>query len=379
MWRIRTFFILAVALFACQSVNEKEVEVDTAPSVEHIVYSKRQMRKIIELDDFFQKRYQKKKFNGCVLYADSGRVLYKEAFGYRDFKKKDTLEIDHAFQLASVSKPITAIGILKLYQNNKLSLDDTVQKFIPDFPYADITVRLLLAQRSGLPNYMYFGDKHWPDWDVPISNDDVLELMVRYEPKPYYRPNRRYNYSNTNYAILASIIERVSGTTYSKYMSENIFRPLNMSRSFVYNKCKMSKNDIPRRAIGYDERGRVAEDTYLNGVVGDKGIYSTVEDLYSLDKAITLGGFLPDSLLKIAYLPFHRDLRKNDNYGLGWRLDNSDEKNPIIYHTGWWKGFRSYYIRMPQSKKVLIILSNTARRGTFLKLKHLVKLMQDES
>ncbi|GAB4338282.1 MAG: hypothetical protein Kow0037_22080 [Calditrichia bacterium] len=313
------------------------------------------------LQHFFEKQYRLRRFNGTVLFAQNNRVIYKGAFGYSHFRKKIPLTTHSSFQLASVSKPITAYAILLLAQRHQLNLDDDLKKYFPEFPYDDITIRLLLTHRSGMPNYMYFAEEYWPSRRIPISNDDVLEMLIKHKPPHYYIPNYRYNYCNTNYALLASIIERVSGLPYDVFMKKEIFDPLNMNDTQIYYKSRNVKlaNDV----YGYNKRGRIAEDTYLNGVVGDKGIYSSVEDLFKFDQAINNGFPVTREWLEKAFTPAHRDLRIWDNYGLGWRIDASDPQNKVVYHSGWWKGFRTYYIKKLGEKKTIIVLTNHIRRS----------------
>ena len=280
--------------------------------------------------------------------------------------------MESAFQLASVSKPITALAVLKLYDEKLINLEDTVQQYLPEFPYPGISIRMLLNHRSGLSNYMYFSDEFWPDRDVPITNNDVLDLMVKHTPKPYYPPDRRYNYSNTNYAILALIVERVSETSFEAFVKLNIFLPLDMSNSLIYNKSVNPKNfnDV----TGYSGGRRVAENTYLNGVVGDKGVYASAIDLFKLDKALYDESLLSRETIEEAFTMQHKDLRVWDNYGLGWRINAKDPDNKVVYHSGWWKGFHTYFVRELGSKKTLIILSNTDRSSS-MGIKELLSLI----
>lgn len=328
-----------------------------------------------KLDSFFCSRSERGLFNGTVLFAKEGKVLYKNAFGYANFKTKDILDVSSSFQLASVSKPITALGILKLVEEGIIKLSDSIQVFIPELPYKGITIEHLLSHRSGLPEYMYFADKHWPDWSSPMSNEDVIKLMVKHKPAVYYSPNRRYNYCNTNYSLLATVIERATNSCYEEYMKNEIFVPLGMKHTFIYNRCLQDKIDKAYATQGHDRSNRKIEETYLNGVVGDKGIYSSVEDLFKLDQALCRGTLLCDSTLQKAYQPRHRDLWISDNYGLGWRINAKNKDQKLIYHAGWWKGYKSYFIRIPQSETTIIVLTNTVR-NRFFSLKKLLKLTE---
>jgi CubicO group peptidase (beta-lactamase class C family) len=330
------------------------------------------MKKATKIDSFFTARYNNKTFNGTVLFAEKGRILYENSFGYSDLKAKSPLHLNSIFQLASVSKPLTACAILMLYERGLLDLEDTLQLYFPEFPYKDITIRLLLTHRSGLPDYMYFSHYLWKDKSIPLTNQDVLDLMTFYKPARYYQPDRRYNYSNTNYCLLALIIEKVSGMTYADFMQEQIFQPLGMRDSYVLDYDDLKDNTLEQLTTGYHRAWREVENSFLNGVVGDKGIYSTVEDLFRWDQALYQEELVSLATLQKAFEPAHRDLRENDNYGFGWRI-NRNGGNRIIYHSGWWKGYKTYFIRKIEEKKTIIILTNTAMHN-FLSVKTLSEL-----
>ncbi len=333
-------------------------------------------QKAARIDSFFSHYYKHGMFNGTVLFAENGNVIYENAFGYADFRAKDTLTIHTPFQLASVSKPLTALAILLLKEKKYLSLEDSVQKFFPNFPYPGITVRMLLTHRSGLPNYMYFADELWHDRKQPISNQDVLCLMETYHPDIYYRPNYHYNYCNTNYTILASIIEKASRMPYDRFMKNYIFNALGMTHTTVYS--SFNGRELDSVAVGYTRTNRKAEDTYLNGVMGDKGIYSTVDDLFKLDQALYDGTLISKSTLEEAFTPYHPELYDHDNYGLGWRINTRPDCSQIVFHSGWWKGFRTHFIRILDKKQTIIVLANTDG-SKYVSTRNLLDLMQEES
>ncbi len=314
------------------------------------------------IDSFFQTRYNLGAFNGTVLYSAHDTIFYKKAFGFANRKSKDTLNINSKFQLASVSKTFTAFGIMLLEKEGRLSFQDSIRHFFPDFPYQNITIHQLLTHRSGLPNYMYAADEHWKDLtNTTIDNCDVIDILIGHEPMRYHKPGVRYNYNNTNYAILASIIEKISKTSYSKFMNEKIFTPIGMINTTVYDKNISFNNNEP--VVGYINWRRKAQNSYLNGVVGDKGIYSTVEDMNKFSKAIYENYFFTDEEMNIAYQLLNKELYDHDNYGYGWRVNMLSDSSKIVYHTGWWKGFRSYFFRSLKDEKTIVVLSNNSRTG----------------
>lgn len=325
------------------------------------------------IERYFKRRNGWGSFNGAVLFAEKGKVVYKGAFGYGDIRsKRDPLTTQTPFQLASVTKPMTSTAILMLQDWGFLSVKDTVQKFIPGFPYKGITIEHLLIQKSGLPEYLYFSDEHWKNWRKTITNDDVLCLMEMHEPQRYYKPNYRYNYVNTNYCVLASIIEQASGETYNDFMEKYLFEPLQMYDAFVYQKDASS---LPT-TIGHDKRRRKISDSHYNGVVGDKGIYASVEDLFRFDQSFYTHELLCPETAELAFTPAHRRLHKHDNYGMGWRINTKRNGDKIVHHSGWWKGYTSYLIRIPHSEKTVIVLTNCLRGG-FLSTKELRRLLDE--
>jgi CubicO group peptidase (beta-lactamase class C family) len=319
-------------------------------------------QKAEELDKLF-KRYNKRGvFNGTVIYGEYGHEVFKGAYGYADFRKKEQLSLESAFQLASVSKMFTAAAIMLLKEQGKLNYEDTLTKFIPEFPYYGITIQQLLNHRSGLSRYMSLADKYW-SVNKPINNEEVIDLFVQYKPSPYFKPDDGFHYCNTNYAILASVVERISEKTFDVFIRDEIFEPLEMNNSFVYNLNGDSviSYQVPVGVPGYKHGGRYARkmgDYYLNGVMGDKGVYSTVEDMFKFNLALDAGTLIRLSTLENAFIPGSpKYYKRKDSYGFGWRIrDNMDS---TVFHFGWWKGFRSYYIRDMKNDRVLIALTNT--------------------
>jgi len=320
-------------------------------------------RKAEDLDKKFNYLQRKTGFNGTVLYAEKGRIIFKKAYGYRDVRhRRDSLKTTDAFQLASVSKMFTATAIMILHYQGKLDYDTDIRTYLPNFPYEDVTCRWLMNQRSGLPRYMSLALDKWPDKKVPFDNDDMLNLFVKYHPDRYFAPNTGFHYCNTNYALLANIVEAVSGISFVKFVKQNIFEPLGMNDSFIYN----MKGDsivplyIDKGVPGYYERGwrwRQMENDYLNGVVGDKNVYSSVEDIYKFDRSLDNFELLPDSVIREAFKPgSKRYWRRRNNYGFGWRI--KDGMDSTVFHFGWWKGFRTFYIRDMKHQKTLIVLTN---------------------
>jgi CubicO group peptidase (beta-lactamase class C family) len=372
---------LSVALVSCTHLRSEHIPAGPKPdslshndSIALLFNPVEAHQKALRIDSFFRDMQATKGFNGTALIAQHGRVIYKGVFGWADFAKKDSLSVETSFQLASVSKQFTAMAIMMLRERGKLSYEDEITEFFPEFPYTGITVRHLLNHRSGLPDYTYFCDKHFTDRRTPISNNRVLEMLTQHRPDAYFLPDRRFDYSNTGYFLLASIVEKVAGMPFTRFMEANIFRPLGMSRTFIYEGDAVPLADV---ATGYTGGRRRMDACYLNGVVGDKGIYSTVEDLFKWDRALYSEKLVKETTLAEACEPGSKELKKQ-NYGFGWRLLNLDCGDPVVYHGGWWKGFKSYLMRNPKDQSTIIVLTNVAN-NSLMHLKGLQSILYPQT
>ena len=375
------FIILVISILFLKSCeNSNDVNYKTTKNVDHSTT----IRKSIELlktdarqnkiDDYFSRKYKRKQFNGNILFAENGKIISHKSYGYANLKTKEKLTENHSFQLASVSKPFTSVAILQLIENGQINLNDTLQKFFPNFPYEGITIHQLLCHRSGLSQYTHFcdaPDSIWPDKSKTINNQDVIDIISKINPLINYPPDRKYYYCNTNYLLLASIVKKISGIEFKQYLKENIFSPIDMNNSIVYDRTNF--NDLIMPTQGYENR-TPWEDVYLNGVVGDKGVYSTTMDLLKFDRALEKNLLINDSLKKLAFSKKNKDYNRNKNYGYGFRLKEHNKYGKIVYHTGWWKGYRSYYIKVLKKDQTIIILNNV-KRGRFLNIDKLIDLI----
>ncbi len=323
-------------------------------------------------DSLFRTLSAKRGFNGNVLVGLSGNIVYKNAFGFSDLRTKEPLNVKSVFQIASVSKQFTAIAVMMLHEQGKLEYSDTIQKFIPDFPYKNITIRQLLAHRSGLPNYMYFASKYWKKKKEYLTNEQLLEILKTNKPKPEFLPDRRYKYSNTGYAMLALLVERISKKPFDIFMEDHIFRPLGMTSTFVYN--PENKKTIEYETNGYNRNRRKSYEDFLDGVYGDKGIHSTVEDMFLWDQALYTEQLVKQTTLGEAFTPISYDYKRDNNYGYGFRIDTLADGSKIIYHGGWWRGYNSLFVRRLSDRATIIILCNKVN-WSFGDFKNLMELV----
>lgn len=367
------FFVLMIFLISCSSKNDRKqytpAEVESWPEVDVDVIFKDLDKPILEkkaaqIDKAFQNLKKKTTFNGTALFAEKGRIVFEKSFGVRDLRtRKGEIFNNDVYQLSSVSKMFTAEAIMILKSRGLIDYDVDIRTYIPEFPYEGITTRMLMTHRSGLSRYETLADNHWPDKKKPFTNDDMIAYFVKYKPNPYFKPNNGFHYCNVNYALLASIVERVSGKTFVNFMREDIFDVLGMNDSYIYDMPKDTTVSLylPNCIQGYyvgRRKPRQAQNEYLNGVKGDKIMFSNVEDMYRFKVAIDYGLLVPDTIQDEAFKPGSpKYSKRKDNYGFGWRISR---KHPgCYYHYGWWKGYRSFFMFDKVNDRTLIVLTNT--------------------
>ncbi len=365
-----------IAFASCSSKQKKERRVQDYRKADSLALLYNPAEADPDIDAFMKNLHRTRNFNGNVLVAKKGKILYQNTFGWADYLRRDSLKINSQFELASVTKPMTATAVLMLVEEGKIKLDQKVTDFYPDFPYPDVTVRMLLAHRSGLMNYVYFADniykKEKRNERVGMSNKDVMKLIAERKPSRYIQPNRKFHYNNSNYMILGAIIEAVSGKPFSQFMKERVFTPCGMENTAVYSKAEYEK--IPADVIGHDRTWRYSVvQNFLDGPVGDKGIYSTVRDLYKFDRCMRRNQLISKQWQDSAYTGHNEVSKGHFNYGYGWRI--FDAKNQkVVYHTGWWHGFRHIYLRDLENDVTVVLLSNLTN-GSLVKLDDLYKIV----
>lgn len=360
------YFIVSIFFCSCQSGTSRQrlPEIDSTvyhPPVPGVMPEAKLKYYSDQIGEFYQKTLLRFGFNGGILVAKNGQIIFEKYHGYFDLKKKDSLTPHSAFHLASVSKTFTAMAVLKLVQDGKLSLNDSLQKFFPGFPYEGVTVKLLLSHRSGLPNYLYFMEKlGWPR-DSFCSNETILKYLMEFRPPGTGRPDTHFSYCNTNYSLLGLIIEKASGMSYEDYLKKTFFIPIGMKDTYVFN----MKRDSARSMASYDYRGRKEPYTFLDQGFGDKNIYSTPEDMLRWDQAMYSDFFFSKKTLEEAYTPYSNERPGIRNYGYGWRMNVFPDGRKVIYHNGWWHGNNTVFIRSIQDSVTIIVLGNKYNRNIY--------------
>lgn len=315
-----------------------------------------------EIEYRYNQLINKNEFYGQFLVAKNGKILFEDYQGFAYKEKDDKNRKNKPLHIASVSKVLTAAVVLRMVDQGKIGLDDKVSKYLKDFYHEDITVRMLLNHRSGLRHYGYFieRDVKW-DKSKRITNQDILDLINSGKIHLESKPGTRFAYCNTNYSLLALIIEKVSGMRYHEAMDKLLFKPLGMKNSFVFDYEK--HHDTVSQTYKASKL-RLAFD-HLDLVYGDKNIYSTARDLLKFDLATYSNKFFSDKLRKEIFKGYSYESKGERNYGLGIRLREWKEAPTLTYHNGWWHGNTSSYITQKNDTVTIIALSNKMTHKTY--------------
>jgi CubicO group peptidase (beta-lactamase class C family) len=316
-----------------------------------------------ELEQLYHKKTQNG-FSGALLVSHGNRIVFEKYSSIKRKRIETIITPNSRYQLASISKQFTAVAILQLYEKGLLDLHDTVQKFIPDFPYSNITIHHLLCHRSGLPNYIYLLDQVAQSKYQPISGDSLLSILIAKKPIVYARPGRRFKYSNTGYVVLSLIVERITGQPFYHYLRDNVFEPAGMFQTELL--APGVNDNFPDMMMGYSRRWADNREDYLNGCYGDKGIWTTARYLFLWDQALYDTIILKKQTLDLAMQPHGAPITSKHNYGYGWRIFYFN-RQPIYYHTGWWQGFKTLLMRFPEHEITVVVLKHTINGSMFFR------------
>lgn len=307
--------------------------------------------------DEIMTQYQGEVPGASLMIIRDGKKILTRSYGYANLEKKVPVSSQQNFRLASVTKQFTATAILQLVHRGKLSLQSNLAEIFPEFPAygKGITVQHLLTHTSGIADYEdYVADTAM---NPQIMDKGVLDIVMKLDTV-YFNPGEKYRYSNTAYALLALMVEKYSGLSFDGYLQQFIFRPLDMKQTLAYIN---GVNEVKHRAYGYtqqDGQWKLKDQSSTSAVLGDGGIYSSVEDLYKWDQSLYANKILPAELKQEAFA-YHR-LNNGDtvHYGFGWHLKKSPTGKQVIYHTGSTSSFRNIIYRIPSEKTTIILLTN---------------------
>lgn len=372
---ILQIFILLFVLSSCSQEKKKtelsdaQLPKNTLPAMkpltdelpkltEEYINSKRQ-----SIESFYNRNWPNHSANGSFLVAQNGQIIYENYEGYANFRTKREITSSTPLHLASVSKVMTASAILKLINAKRIDLDQKVNTILKEFPYPDVTIRTLLNHRSGMRNYAYFTDRDKTVWDrhKRLTNQDILNIMATKNIGLEFKTDTRFSYCNTNYAMLALIIEKITKLPYKDAMNQMIFKPLDMKHTYVFD-YERDKDTVAPSYKG--NRVEIGKD-YLDAIYGDKNIYSTPRDLLKFDRSLNSPNFLTPELFKQMFTGHSNERKGEKNYGLGIRMINWKTGQNFYFHNGWWHGNTSSYITLPKEKLTIIALSNKFTTKTY--------------
>ena len=340
--------------------NFGNVDVDNVFKGEKLKLENQQ--KIVNsLNQYYENIWNSTDMSGGVLVAHGDNILLEKYKGFGRENNQMPINKDTPLHLASISKPITAMAVLKLVEAKKISLEQKVKSIFPNFPYPDITIQHLLTHRSGLPKYEHFLEEN----DIKpknqyFTNQEIFDLVAKHKPELARQTDTGFMYNNFNYAILAIIIEKITGKTYPEAMKEMVFAPLKMKNTFVFEE----KHINSASQSFYQRSSKLYPLDQYDLIYGDKNIYTTPRDLFNFSK-----DFLPKELMEKIFEPYSNEKKGMNNYGLGFRLKIFDEGKKLTYHNGWWHGSNTVFIHLRESKTTIIALSNKYSRkiyGTML-------------
>lgn len=309
------------------------------------------------INTFYDTMLVKSGFSGGMLVAKKGVILFER---YTGLSGKDSITATTPFHIASTSKTFTAMAVLKLAEEGKLNPDDSLTRFFPGFPVPGVTVKMLLNHRSGLSNYVYYlPSSKWNKKQI-VQNADVLTTLSTLKPKPNFKAGTHFSYSNTNYVLLALLVEKITGQSLHDYLQQQFFKPLGMEHSFVYSITDSLKTPLSRTAQGGDWKNDFLDATY-----GDKNIYTTPRDLLRWSEATDSTLLFQQTTLDSAWKGYSFEKPSIHNYGLGWRLMLLPNGKKVVYHYGRWHGFNAAFAKLPEEKVTVIILGNRFNRRIY--------------
>lgn len=309
-----------------------------------------------KLDSTLTLLYKTNRFNGTVLYAEKGKIVYKKAFGVVDHRTNKPLQTTAAFNLASVTKQFICMSILILQERGQLQLDDDCKKYLPELPYDNISIRNLMTHVSGIPEYFGVFQRYKSPLDT-LTNEKLIQLYALHKPSLDFANGTKWQYCNTNYALLVSIIERISKMPMDAFLQKNITIPLGLTDTYMYHLLMPS---VPLNHVyGFEELGekrKLNDLTPFDGVTGDGNIYSSVEDLYKWEQSLSTEKLVTKQTFAQALEPVKLKDGTTYPYGFGWFIDKEREQQ--YWHTGGWAGFINLIYRDVKNQRTLVVLSS---------------------
>ena len=326
------------------------------------------------IENLARAAYDKGLFNGVWLYAEHGEIISKGAVGFRDPENKLPMQEDSIFDLASVSKQFTAAAAMLLVRQGLVGLEDEITKYFPDLPYPGVKVRHLLTHTGGVPDY--FDDinylvRIWEEEHRIPDNRDILRFLCEGKVRAYFAPGDGFAYSNSDYCLLALIVEQVSGLPFEDFLRKNVFEPAGMNATAA---CHVRRDGWPSdsfvRALVLEDGKYILPDDSKNdsdvipedGTNGDGNVYSNIFDLLKWDRALREEKVLTCEEQQLMYTPVKLNNgevfvdEEGSGYGFGWEIKTDGEFGRIVGHGGWHKGAYAQYERYVDADGLLVLL-----------------------
>lgn len=373
--RMRNFVLILSAflfLFSCKKKSENQETVaestTSLPNYGNVdlanVFTKADNQSpnkaslVRYIDHYYKKVWDDGNLSGGILVAKGDDILYENYRGFAREGNQNPIDKDTPLHVASVSKTLTAMAMLKLIEAGKIKLSDHLTQFFPGFPYPNVTIKTLLSQRSGLPKYEYFITKIQPApaelSKTYITNQDVLNMIIKYKPDLARETDTGFMYCNTNFALLALLIEKVTKVPFPQAMQEMVFTPLKMKNTYIFQ-----EKDIPTASQSFYYGGsKLYPLDRLDLIYGDKNVYTTPRDLLNFSKAMYSKDFLKADIKEMIFTPYSNEKFGMNNYGFGFRMKIFDNGEKLTYHNGWWHGTNSVFAHLLKSKVTIIAIGN---------------------
>ena len=368
MIRIITLTVISLLIFGCSKLKTSNHGDNSDTRLKY------------QLDSVFSELNKDGLFNGELLVAQDHKVLIHKYYGKADLVQGQDFNENSVFEIASISKPFTALAICKLISDNKLSYEDSVVKFLPEFRYPAITIKQLLSHTSGLPDYYHV---FYPNWDHNkiANNHDLFKILEDKRPELISEPGQEWKYSNIGYTVLAILIERLTGETYNEYCRKSIFEPLNMENTIVpdYKTSIELKNYVNDYVFYFGEAKYIDPKvwpsfdnaTFTADMYGAQGICTNATDLFKFSLFLNHNNLIQDPVFRDYITPVGLETPLSKDFTLGWFYDVDEILGKTWFSSGGFSGYRSFFQYFPESKTTIVLLSNTSTTSVW-KLKRLI-------
>ncbi len=318
------------------------------------LYTQQRAIKQEKIDLVLSHLQKKNLFNGNVLISEQGTILLKKSYGLADFRTKTLLTPQSTFRIGAISKSFTAMAVLILVQKNKLSLEDSLYRFYPAVPYPNVTIRQLLTHTSGIPDYLSYFYTQSSELMTYARNRNVIAWLENEQLPPNFASANAWEYSYTNYVLLAGIVEKISQQPFRQFLMKEIFQPLGLKNTFLPKYHETFEH--PNRVVGFqNDKKTLFDDNFLNKIYGSNGIYASAEDLMLWNLAWHNQALVTEAVLQEAFRPVKLQSGAAQPYGFSWHIQPAQEG---FYQVGSWLGFKGILLYQPASQTVLILLSN---------------------